>query len=123
MLDLTAIATFLFPLQWYLINNFLGNAIQLPPLFTTKEDIPIIQSFIREFGAASDEDPSRYRVYPLHHLFFDVKEEAVRNSIDGALFRSIHLAEDQLRRDRYAHLRDTACNVSPFSFYLMNCDD
>lgn len=44
------------------INKFMGNARQLPPLFTAKEDIPMIESFIQEFCALSDENPSRYRV-------------------------------------------------------------
>lgn len=63
---------------------------------------------------------SRYRVYPLHQLFYDIKEEAVKNSIDGVSFRSIHIAEAHLNRDHYAYLNNTACNVS-FLFFDFIC--
>lgn len=93
------------------INNFMGHESQLPPLFTTKNDIPIIESLIRQFCATTDEDPNRYRVYPIHQLFFEIKEEAVRNSINGTSFRSIFVAEAQLNRFPEFY-RNIACNVS-----------
>lgn len=67
---------------------------------------------MKEFCALGDDDPSSYRIYPLHQLFYDLKEEAVKNSIDGVPFHSIHIAEAHLNRDQYVYLKDTACTVS-----------
>lgn len=96
----------------------MGNTKPLPPLFTLKKDIPMIQAFMREFCAASGDDPDRYRVFPLHQLFYDIKEEAVKNSIDGQSFASISHAETHLDRDHYTFMRNTACNVSFFLLIL-----
>lgn len=94
------------------IDNFMGNRSKLAPLFTLRDQIPIITSFISQFCGFCDVDPDRYPVYPLHQIFYDVKEEAVKNSINGNSFRSIHIAENLLNRDNFAYLPNTACNVS-----------
>lgn len=97
----------------------MGNTKQLPPLFTAKEDIPMIEAFMREFCALNGNNPDRYRIFPLHQLFYDIKEEAVKNSLEGQSFRSIHIAEAHLNRDHYAYLQNTACNVSVFLLRIL----
>lgn len=93
------------------IIKFLGP--ELPPLFTMKEDIPMIKSFFKQFCALTDEDYNHYRVYPLHQLFFDIKQEAVKININNMTgFPSIYIAEAHLKRDRYAFVGNIACNVS-----------
>lgn len=96
------------------MNEFMGNPAS-PLLFTAKENIPIIKSFLKTFidHQGDDEDNvDRYRVYPLHQLFYDIKEEAVKMSVEGVSFKSIHIAEEHLKRDDYTYLTNTACAVS-----------
>lgn len=92
------------------IHKFMGKN-ELAPLFTLKENIPMIKSFLHQFCEMSEEE-SRHRVYPLHELFFVIKEEAAKNSVEGEAFQSIHIPDAHLNRDQYIYLRDTACNVS-----------
>lgn len=98
------------------MKNFLGQS-ERPLLFTVKEHIPMIKSFVQTFidfvkYDGDDDDIDRYRIYPLHELFFNIKEEAVKTSVAGKSFRSIFIAEEHLKRDDYTYLTDTACAVS-----------
>lgn len=99
--------------------RFMGDTKPLPPLFTTKEEIPVIKSFINEFCADGSDDPDRFRVWPLHQLFFNIKEEAVKYSPAGESIKSIFVAETLLNRDTYVYATSGACNVS---FSLIFCD-
>lgn len=91
------------------MKKFMGEPT--PILFTSKENIAMIKSFIQAFADFGNNDEiQRYRVYPLHQLFFEIKEMAVKNSpIERKSFKSIHIAEEHLRRDDYAYLAGTAC--------------
>jgi hypothetical protein len=71
----------------------------------------MIKSFISEFCEVADASPDRYRIYPIHQLFFDLKEEAAKNNVEERSgFPTINVAEAQLTRDQYVYLRNTACN-------------
>lgn len=101
------------------IKDFMGNKSEFDPLFTKKEDIPMIESFFDQFCASSPGDyPHHYRVYPLHRLFFEIKNAAVQNSIDNKGFTSIDIAEHHLNTDQNEYLKDIACNVSSFFKFL-----
>ncbi|KAJ6633186.1 Protein maelstrom like [Pseudolycoriella hygida] len=92
------------------MHSFLGNPSELPPLFTAKEEITIIKSFLQQFCPRDEPElVNRYRVYPLHQLFYEIKEEAVRNSVQGTPFKSIHIAEAHLNRDHYSYISNIAC--------------
>lgn len=73
----------------------------------------MIKSFIQAFiDFGNNDDLERYRVYPLHQLFFEIKEMAVKNNpVERKSFKSIHIAEEHLRREDYAYLAGTACAV------------
>lgn len=94
------------------IDAFMGSRSELAPLFTIRDQIPIITSFINQFCSFANVDANRYTVYPLHQIFYDIKEEAVKNSISGQSLKSIHIAEALLNRDNYAYQSNMACNVS-----------
>lgn len=87
----------------------MGNGREIPPVFTTPNEIPIIESFMQQFCDHRGGSTGRYRVYPLRKLFFDIKEKAVKDSLKG--FRAISIAEEHLKNDYYAYY-NTACNVS-----------
>ncbi|KAG4080743.1 hypothetical protein HA402_005923 [Bradysia odoriphaga] len=91
------------------MKMFMGEP--MPILFTSKENIAMIKSFIQSFiDFGNNGDIESYRVYPLHQLFFQIKENAVKNSdIERKSFKSIHIAEEHLKRDDYAYLAGTAC--------------
>lgn len=91
------------------MKTFMGDPT--PILFTTKENIAMIKSFIQAFiDFGNNDDLERYRVYPLHQLFFEIKEMAVKsNPVERKSFKSIHIAEEHLRREDYAYLAGTAC--------------
>lgn len=91
------------------MKNFMGEP--LPILFTLKENIPMIKSFIKSFTFSEDIDC--YRVYPLHPLLFEMKKTAVENSVkDRSSFGSIHIAEEHLRRGDITYSDGMACQVS-----------
>lgn len=95
------------------IDEFMGNGSQLPPLFTLKENIAMIESFMRDFCSRRGlDDEDRYRVYPLHQLFYNINEEALNYSLTRESLRSIHIAETILNNDRYAYVDGIACDVS-----------
>ncbi len=92
------------------IKKFLGKPT--PIMFTARDNIPMIKSFIEQFvGDDESPDNGHFRVYPLHQVFFEIKEEAVRSSVNGVSFKSIHIAEQHLSRDDYAYFTNTACAV------------
>ncbi|XP_037038252.1 protein maelstrom homolog isoform X2 [Bradysia coprophila] len=92
------------------MKQFMGEP--MPILFTSKETIPMIKSFIQSFiDFGNNDDIDAYRVYQLHLLFFEIKEMAVKNSpTERKSFKSVHIAEEHLRRDDYAYLAGTACS-------------
>lgn len=94
------------------MKTFMGEPT--PILFTTKDNIPMIKSFIQAFiDFGSNDDIEEYRVYPLHELFFNIKELAVKNNpTDRESFKSIHIAEEHLRSEKYVYLAGSACAVS-----------
>lgn len=65
----------------------------IPPIFTMQDEILIIESFMRTFSEVREQDSLRYRVYPLHQLFYDINEEAAKTSIHQESLRSIQIAE------------------------------
>lgn len=100
------------------INNFLGTSMDLTPLFTLEENIPMIDSIIQELCSADKSGNHRYEILPLNQLFFDLKGQIAIRSIDGTLgFKSIDEATHQLNQDKYIYFQQIACQVSSTILY------
>lgn len=98
------------------IEKLMENGSELPPLFTWKDDIPMIKSLMHQFCTFTDTDTDtgRYRVYPLQQLFLEIINKTMQNSnAKTQSFRLIH-AEQYL--NHVVCLKDSACNVSFFFF-------
>lgn len=97
------------------ILNFCGvnSSSSLPPMFTDTDQIPAIKSIIDQLCKDTDEDPLNFRIYPIAQLFFVLKGETCKYTIEGTgAFYSVHIAQTMLDRDQYDYRANIACTVS-----------
>lgn len=89
-----------------------GSPTQVPALYTEEKQIPIITSFLKTFCYEANEE-TEFRIYPLSHLFFALKQESCKYSLEeDSGFQSIHIAKAILERDEYDYRSGIACEVS-----------
>lgn len=101
------------------INEFIGNMAEFIPLFTTEENIPMIESLIEEFSIAANINGNMYKILPLDQLYFDLKEQTAIRSIEGTRgFTCVGEATDQLNLDKYMYFKNIGCQVSQIVLFI-----
>lgn len=84
----------------------------LPPMFTDNDQVPVVKSIIEQLCKDSYEDPLNFRVYPIAQLFFVLKGETSKYTLDEAgAFFSVHIAQTMIDRDQYDYRSNIACAV------------
>lgn len=94
------------------IFDFMGaTPNNVPALYTDRKQIASIQSFFKFFCADANEE-TEFRIYPSAELFFKLKQESCKYSLeDDGGFPTIHIADAVLCRDEYDYRSGIACNV------------